>query len=173
MDDCLCCPFPLLCCLCSCRWGGGADNPLPVHDLFHLTNLRCLWGGGGADELLPFLGLFHLTNQQCLFTLPTCPSYAHADEEEALMIRCLFMLGAEPITAMAPCELHTRGAASVFLNGQLLGLHRRPHKLVQAAIPDGVLRFVCWHPDQVDDPSLARSYLIKSMQNAGGVSLSS
>ena len=47
------------------------------------------------------------------------------------MIRCLFMLGVEPITAMAPCELHTRNAASVFLNGQLLGLHRRPHRLVQ------------------------------------------
>jgi len=58
-------------------------------------------------------------------------THVTTDEEEALMIRCLFMLGAEPITAMAPCELHTRGAASVFLNGQLLGLHRRPHKLVQ------------------------------------------
>lgn len=53
------------------------------------------------------------------------------------MIRCLFMLGVEPITSMAPCELHARGAASVFLNGQLLGLHRRPHRLVQ------VIRCVC------------------------------
>lgn len=46
------------------------------------------------------------------------------------MIRCLFMLGVEPITSVAPCELHVKGTASVFLNGQLLGLHRRPHKLV-------------------------------------------
>lgn len=61
---------------------------------------------------------------------PTLPK--HADQEEGPIATTCFMLGAEPITSLVGSELHTRGAALIFLNGNLLGVHRRPHKLVQA-----------------------------------------
>ena len=48
------------------------------------------------------------------------------------MAETLYMLGAEPITALSGSELHAAGSALVFLNGNLLGVHRRPHRMVQA-----------------------------------------
>lgn len=55
------------------------------------------------------------------------------DEEEGPLIRLLVMLGTEPITAIAPAEMHGHGGALVFLNGTLVGVHRRPHRLVREA----------------------------------------
>lgn len=40
--------------------------------------------------------------------------------------------GVEPATCLSSAELHVRAAALVFLNGNILGLHRRPRKFVHA-----------------------------------------
>lgn len=40
--------------------------------------------------------------------------------------------GVEPATCMSSAEVHVRAAALVFLNGNILGLHRRPRKFVRA-----------------------------------------
>ena len=40
------------------------------------------------------------------------------------------MLGVEPLEGLAGGEMHTPGSALVFLNGNLLGVHRRPKALV-------------------------------------------
>ncbi len=42
------------------------------------------------------------------------------------------MLGCEPICSLAPAELHGHGGALVFLNGNLIGVHRQPHNLIRA-----------------------------------------
>ena len=42
------------------------------------------------------------------------------------------MLGTEPITSLSGSELHNPGSAMVFLNGTLVGVHRRPQGLVKA-----------------------------------------
>ncbi len=52
-----------------------------------------------------------------------CLTY-HTDEEEGPIARLCYMLGTEPLTGLAASELHVRGSMLVFLNGQLLGVHR-------------------------------------------------
>lgn len=65
--------------------------------------------------------------------VPSAHTFSHtADQEEGPIATICYMLGAEPITSLVGSELHTKGAALIFLNGNLLGVHRRPHKLVQA-----------------------------------------
>ena len=69
----------------------------------------------------------------CSTPLPAVHTFSHtADQEEGPIATTCYMLGAEPITSLVGSELHTKGAALIFLNGNLLGVHRRPHKLVQA-----------------------------------------
>jgi len=46
--------------------------------------------------------------------------------------RLAFLLGVEPVSSLAGSELHVSSAALVFLNGNILGLHRRPHRFVKA-----------------------------------------
>jgi DNA-directed RNA polymerase III subunit RPC2 len=46
--------------------------------------------------------------------------------------RLAFLLGVEPVSLLSGAELHARSAALVFLNGSILGLHRRPKKFVRA-----------------------------------------
>lgn len=48
------------------------------------------------------------------------------------MAKLAITLGTEPIGCVATGELHGSGGALVFLNGNLLGLHRQPHALVAA-----------------------------------------
>lgn len=54
------------------------------------------------------------------------------DLEEGPINRLLSMLGCEPICSLAPAELHGHGGALVFLNGNLIGVHRQPHNLIRA-----------------------------------------
>jgi DNA-directed RNA polymerase III subunit RPC2 len=42
-----------------------------------------------------------------------------------------YLLGVQPASALLGSEVHTPGAALVFLNGGILGVHRRPHKFVR------------------------------------------
>ncbi|GFR49601.1 hypothetical protein Agub_g11671, partial [Astrephomene gubernaculifera] len=58
-------------------------------------------------------------------------THVTTDEEEGPLSALLVMLGTEPLTSMAPAELHGHGGALVFLNGNLVGAHRRPHGLVR------------------------------------------
>lgn len=53
-----------------------------------------------------------------------------ADGEEAPLARLCVLLGVEPTATLAVGELHAPRTARVFLNGQLLGVTRRPHRLV-------------------------------------------
>lgn len=55
-----------------------------------------------------------------------------ADEEEGPVARLAYLLGVEPVNSISGPELHTKSCALVFLNGSILGLHRRPHKFVKA-----------------------------------------
>jgi DNA-directed RNA polymerase III subunit RPC2 len=50
--------------------------------------------------------------------------HVRADEDEGPLARLCLMLGVEPLTLLAASELHLPGNALVFLNGQLLGVHR-------------------------------------------------
>ena len=59
-----------------------------------------------------------------------CPN--HTDQEEVPIAQTCYLLGTEPIASLSGGELHTHGSAMVFLNGALLGVHRRPHSLVRA-----------------------------------------
>jgi hypothetical protein len=43
-----------------------------------------------------------------------------------------FTPGVEPATCLSSAEVHVAAAALVFLNGNILGLHRRPRKFVHA-----------------------------------------
>ncbi|GAX73919.1 hypothetical protein CEUSTIGMA_g1369.t1 [Chlamydomonas eustigma] len=54
------------------------------------------------------------------------------DQEEGPIASTCFMLGTEPTCNLSAGELHCPGSAMVFLNGNLLGIHRRPHSLVRA-----------------------------------------
>lgn len=45
---------------------------------------------------------------------------------------CTAAAGVEPATILSSAEVHVRAAALVFLNGNILGLHRRPRKFVRA-----------------------------------------
>lgn len=40
-------------------------------------------------------------------------------------------LGVEDMSCLTGEELHNTGTALVFLNGSLLGVHRRPHQLLK------------------------------------------
>ncbi len=57
-------------------------------------------------------------------------THVTTDEEDGPIARAAFMLGCEPVGGMSGCETHTRGAALVFLNGNILGMHRRPQTFV-------------------------------------------
>ncbi|KAG2492788.1 hypothetical protein HYH03_008949 [Edaphochlamys debaryana] len=57
-------------------------------------------------------------------------THVTTDEEEGPISRLLMALGTEPLANLAPSELHGSGGALVFLNGNLVGVHRRPHRLV-------------------------------------------
>ncbi|KAK9824521.1 hypothetical protein WJX72_011068 [[Myrmecia] bisecta] len=59
-------------------------------------------------------------------------THVTTDEEEAPLVRLAFMLGVEPATLISGAELHYRGAALVFLNGTVLGIHRRPLQFAHA-----------------------------------------
>ncbi|KXZ53350.1 hypothetical protein GPECTOR_7g1245 [Gonium pectorale] len=58
-------------------------------------------------------------------------THVTTDEEEAPLARMLVTLGTEPLASLAASELHGSGGALVFLNGTLIGVHRRPHRLVR------------------------------------------
>mmetsp|Transcript_18127 Transcript_18127/g.33118 ORF Transcript_18127/g.33118 Transcript_18127/m.33118 type:complete len:1156 (-) Transcript_18127:48-3515(-) len=58
-------------------------------------------------------------------------THVTTDEEEGPIARVAFMLGVEPIQGVTGGELHHRGSAMVFLNGNLLGIHRHPASLVR------------------------------------------
>lgn len=61
-----------------------------------------------------------------------------------LPLACLScLLGVEPAGGLSSAEVHVSAAALVFLNGNILGLHRRPHKFVRAMrwVADWVLLF--------------------------------
>lgn len=58
-------------------------------------------------------------------------THVTTDEEDGPIARAAFMLGCEPVGGMSGCETHTRGAALVFLNGNILGMHRRPQTFVR------------------------------------------
>lgn len=59
-------------------------------------------------------------------------THVTTDEEEGPIARLAYLLGVEPVTSLAGAELHAAGSALVFLNGGILGLHRRPQKFVRA-----------------------------------------
>ncbi|KAG1669071.1 hypothetical protein FOA52_003989 [Chlamydomonas sp. UWO 241] len=59
-------------------------------------------------------------------------THVTTDQEEESIVTALHMLGVEPINSLSGGELHTPGSALTFLNGCLLGVHRRPHTLVRA-----------------------------------------
>jgi len=48
------------------------------------------------------------------------------DEEEGPIAQLAFALGVEASTLVSGAELHDRNSAMVFLNGTLIGIHRRP-----------------------------------------------
>ncbi|MEW5318770.1 MAG: hypothetical protein WDW38_009963 [Sanguina aurantia] len=59
-------------------------------------------------------------------------THVTTDEEEGPIARVAYLLGVEPLSHVTGAELHSKGAALVTLNGNLLGVHRRPHRLVKA-----------------------------------------
>ncbi|KAK9863933.1 hypothetical protein WJX84_006245 [Apatococcus fuscideae] len=59
-------------------------------------------------------------------------THVTTDEEEGPLIRLAFLLGVEPISSVMGAELHDDGTALVFLNGLVLGVHRRPLAFVSA-----------------------------------------
>lgn len=58
-------------------------------------------------------------------------SHVTTDSDEAPIARLAVSLGVEPISQLSPTEVHSRGNAIVFLNGLILGIHRRPIRFVQ------------------------------------------
>jgi len=54
------------------------------------------------------------------------------DEESGPLIRLCFSLGVEPASSLGGEEIHSPGTFAVFLNGDLLGLHRRPQQFMRA-----------------------------------------
>eukprot|EP00923_Selenidium_pygospionis_P019802 GHVN01034482.1.p1 GENE.GHVN01034482.1~~GHVN01034482.1.p1 ORF type:complete len:1175 (+),score=167.39 GHVN01034482.1:2013-5537(+) len=53
-------------------------------------------------------------------------THVTTDEIQSPLVRLAFALGVEDATAITGEELHDRGTYLVFLNGTLLGVHRRP-----------------------------------------------
>jgi DNA-directed RNA polymerase III subunit RPC2 len=72
-------------------------------------------------------------------------THVTTDTEEGPLARLAYMLGVEPAGYLAGTEMHIKGAAWVFLNGNILGIHRRPHRLVRALrwVGGGLRRDVC------------------------------
>ncbi len=66
-------------------------------------------------------------------------THVTTDEEEAPILRLAFMLGVMPVGNVLGGELHAAGAALVFLNGNIVGMHRRPHTFVKAMRWVGIL----------------------------------
>lgn len=62
---------------------------------------------------------------------PTTNSPHKLDSDEAPLARLALHLGVEPATLQTAAELFSRGGAIVFLNGLLLGTHRRPQRFVE------------------------------------------
>ena len=59
-------------------------------------------------------------------------THVTTDEEEGPIAQLAYVLGVEPLTLLSGAELHVKGAALVFLNGNIVGIHRRPHALALA-----------------------------------------
>eukprot|EP00877_Chromochloris_zofingiensis_P003786 jgi/Chrzof1/13408/Cz07g31260.t1 len=59
-------------------------------------------------------------------------THVTTDEEEGPIAQLAYILGVEPVGLLAGAELHAKGTALVFLNGNILGMHMRPHKFVRA-----------------------------------------
>lgn len=59
-------------------------------------------------------------------------THVTTDEEEEPIARLAHILGTEPTTLITGQELHTNNAALVFLNGSILGIHRKPLTLICA-----------------------------------------
>lgn len=57
-------------------------------------------------------------------------THVTTDEEEGPIANLAFTLGVLPATVTHGDELHTNGAAMVFLNGSILGIHRRPRSFM-------------------------------------------
>jgi len=55
-------------------------------------------------------------------------THVTTDEEEGPIAQLAYTLGVEASTLISGAELHDRHSAMVFLNGTLLGIHRRPLK---------------------------------------------
>lgn len=53
------------------------------------------------------------------------------DEEEGPIAQTAYTLGVECITGISGSDLHAKDSTLVFLNGNLLGVHRRPRFLVR------------------------------------------
>ncbi|KAL4539453.1 hypothetical protein Ndes2437B_g02173 [Nannochloris sp. 'desiccata'] len=59
-------------------------------------------------------------------------THVTTDEEEGPIAALAHILGVEPSTLVHGDELHDSGSALVFLNGSILGIHRRPMKFMHA-----------------------------------------
>ena len=59
-------------------------------------------------------------------------THVTTDEEEAPVIRIVFALGVEEINSLSATEMHEANVFLVFLNGVVLGLHKRPKQLLAA-----------------------------------------
>ena len=61
-------------------------------------------------------------------------THVTTDDEEGPIARLAFVLGVEPASLVAACEARVLGSdiALVFLNGNILGLHRRPAHFLRA-----------------------------------------
>lgn len=53
------------------------------------------------------------------------------DEEEGPIAQLAYALGVEAATLVSGAELHDKNSAMVFLNGTLVGIHRRPLHFAQ------------------------------------------
>ena len=59
-------------------------------------------------------------------------THVTTDEEEAPIAALAHILGVQPATVIHGTELHDTSSAVVFLNGSILGIHRRPMKFLHA-----------------------------------------
>jgi hypothetical protein len=58
-------------------------------------------------------------------------THVTTDEEEGPIAQLAYTMGVEASTLVSGAELHDRHSAMVFLNGTLLGIHRRPLQFAQ------------------------------------------
>ncbi|GAQ79190.1 DNA-directed RNA polymerase III subunit 2 [Klebsormidium nitens] len=59
-------------------------------------------------------------------------THVTTDEEEGPIVRLASTLGVEELALLSGAELHAPSSYLVFLNGSILGVHRKPHKLADA-----------------------------------------